>query len=175
MKDLPFVHKPWDGGGHFKIAHELLNLRALKFLTVNKIHIFHNLWIRYFVRNFKGYLWNSPQIIIPIHWKIRLLYNVEILRALRFKSSYIFWNAPPASPPWAHIIHQCHHLGQNNVAMQFSITIYRDRFIFQIFIKWNFLRLLYKYLEYLWMLLSLGYPVIINCEIIKRHADVYQF
>ena len=45
-----------------------------------------NVWVRYFVWNFKGTLWNSTQNILPIHWKIRFLYNIEILRALRFKS-----------------------------------------------------------------------------------------
>ena len=47
--------------------------------------------------NFKGTLWNSTQNILPIHWKIWLLYNIEILRALRFKSSYAFLKRPPAS------------------------------------------------------------------------------
>ena len=47
--------------------------------------------------NFKGYLWNSTQNILPIHWKIRFLYDIEILRALRFKSSYAFLKRPPAN------------------------------------------------------------------------------
>ena len=45
--------------------------------------------------NFKGTLWNSTQNILPIHWKIWFLYNIEILRALRFKSSYAFLKRPP--------------------------------------------------------------------------------
>ena len=45
--------------------------------------------------NFKGTLWNSPQNIILIHWKIWFLYNIEILRALRFKSWYMFLKRPP--------------------------------------------------------------------------------
>ena len=53
------------------------------------------MWIRYFVWNFKGTLWNSTQNILPIHWKMRFLYNIEILRALRFKSSYAFLKRPP--------------------------------------------------------------------------------
>ena len=44
--------------------------------------------------NFKGTLWNSTQNSLPIHWKIWFLYNIAIIRALRFKSSYAFWNAP---------------------------------------------------------------------------------
>ena len=46
-----------------------------------------DVWVRYFAWNFKGYLWNSAQNILPIHWKIRFLYNIEMLRALWFKSS----------------------------------------------------------------------------------------
>ena len=45
--------------------------------------------------NFKGTLWNSTQNILLIHWKIRFLYNIGILRALRFKSSYAFLKRPP--------------------------------------------------------------------------------
>ena len=41
-----------------------------------------NVWVRYFVWNFKGTLWNSTQNIFPIHWKIWFLCNFEILRAL---------------------------------------------------------------------------------------------
>ena len=44
--------------------------------------------------NFKGTLWNSTQNILPIHWKIWLLFNIEILRALRFKSSYVLLKHP---------------------------------------------------------------------------------
>ena len=53
------------------------------------------MWVNYCVWNFKGYLWNSTQNILPIHWKIRFLYNVGTLRApLSFKSSYVFLNYP---------------------------------------------------------------------------------
>ena len=52
--------------------------------------------------NFKGTLWNSTQNILPIYWKVWFLYNIEILRALRFKSSYAFlirvFETPPRSP-----------------------------------------------------------------------------
>ena len=37
--------------------------------------------------NFKGYLWNSTQNSIPIHWKMWTLFTCENLRALWFKSS----------------------------------------------------------------------------------------
>ena len=48
--------------------------------------------------NFKGTLWNSTQNILPIYWKIWLLYNIEIVRALRFKSSYAFLKCPLRLP-----------------------------------------------------------------------------
>ena len=54
--------------------------------------------------NFKGYLWNSTQNILPIHWKINLLWNIEILRALRVKSSYAFLKRPPGIMNWL----RCH-------------------------------------------------------------------
>ena len=62
-------------GGHFKNTYELFNLRALKISPVRKIH-----------------------------WKIRFLYNTEILRALRLKSSYAFWT--PHSKVFCHSILQ---------------------------------------------------------------------
>ena len=77
----------WDRSearGHFKKAYELLNLRALKFSPVHKC-TFCNVWVRYFVWNFKGYLWNSTKNILPICWKMQFLYNADILRDLRFK------------------------------------------------------------------------------------------
>ena len=51
-----------------------------------------NVWVRYFVWNFKGTLWNSTQNISPIHWKIWL-----DLRAHK-----CFWNAPQ-SAKWINI------------------------------------------------------------------------
>ena len=54
-----------------------------------------NVWVRYFVWNFKVTLWNSTQNITPIYWKIWFLYNIEISRALRFQSSYAFLKRPP--------------------------------------------------------------------------------
>ena len=84
--------------GHFKNTYELLNLRALKYSPADKTYIF-NVWVRYFAWNFKGTLWNSTQNILLIHWKIWFSYNIEILRALRFKSSYAFLKRPP----WGHI------------------------------------------------------------------------
>ena len=86
---------PMSSGGRFKNAYELLNLRALKISMLLKITSF-NVWVRYFEWNFKGYLWNSAQNIIPIHWKMRILFTGENWRALRFKSSYVFLKRPPA-------------------------------------------------------------------------------
>ena len=58
-----------------------------------------NVRVRYFVWNFKGTIWNSTQNILPAHWKIWFLYNIKILRALRFKSSDAFVNTPGAYEP----------------------------------------------------------------------------
>ena len=60
-----------------------------------------NVWVTFFVWNFKGYLWNSTQNIVPIHWKVRFLYNVENVRALIFKSSCAFLKRHPA---WSYLV-----------------------------------------------------------------------
>ena len=56
-----------DLGGRVKNAYELLNIRALKISMLHKI-IYFNVWVRYFVWNFKGHHWNSTQNILPILW-----------------------------------------------------------------------------------------------------------
>ena len=60
-------------------------------------YTFFIIWFRYFVRNFKGCLWNSIQNILPIDWNIRFSYNVENLRALTFRSVYAFFNSPKSN------------------------------------------------------------------------------
>ena len=65
-----------------------------------------NAWVRYFVWNFKGNFWNSTQNILPIHWKMRFLYNIEILRALKFKSSSVFLKRPPGHNLYG-VVHHC--------------------------------------------------------------------
>ena len=74
--------------GRFRNAYELLNLRTLKISTLYKIASF-NVWVRYFVWNFKGNLWNSTQNILPIHWKTWFSHKIEILRI--FRSFQVFW------------------------------------------------------------------------------------
>ena len=43
-----------------------------------------NVRVRLFCMEFQNVFWNFTQNILPIHWKISFLYNVKILRALRF-------------------------------------------------------------------------------------------
>ena len=85
---LSLSWQPWSRG-HFKNTYELLNVWALNFHMWIKSTSF-NVWVKYFVCNFKGNLWNSTQNILPIHWKMWSLYNIKILRAFRFESSYAF-------------------------------------------------------------------------------------
>ena len=84
------IHSIWSScgcsRGCFKNIHKLLNLRALKFSSLNKIHMFQCMG-RYFMCNFKGILWNSTQNILVMHWKMEFLVIVEFLSALKFKSS----------------------------------------------------------------------------------------
>ena len=103
------AHHLYGTRGHFKNTYELLNVRALKFSTVNKINIFQCMG-KIFCVEFQRYPLNSTQNILPIHWKIWFLYNIEILRVLRFKSLYEFLKRPPCHlltnadlrsiPPW---------------------------------------------------------------------------
>ena len=75
----------------FKNVYELVNLRAKFSILYEKI-VSVNVWVRYFVWNFKGSLWNSTQNIWPIHWKMCSLLTTEDLRVPRFTNS-CFWNA----------------------------------------------------------------------------------
>ena len=114
-------HRPlcWScPGGHFKNTYELLNLRALKFSHVNTICIFQCMG-KIFCVEFQRYLWNSTQNILHIHWKISFLYNMDILRALRFKSSYTFFEPPPPLPWFTS--HLWRQIGPG------SLVIYEDK------------------------------------------------
>ena len=65
---------------------------------------------------FKDTLWNFTQNILPIRWKIWFLYNIEILRALRFKSSYGFLKRPPGV--WHRDVRQLHGTGGQRVPVE---------------------------------------------------------
>ena len=78
---LTIFYGPQVPGGRFKNTYELLIPRALKISMSYKIVSF-NVRVRYFVWNFKGSLWNSTQNILPIHWKMCILFTGENLRAL---------------------------------------------------------------------------------------------
>ena len=73
--------------GHFKNAYELINLRALEFLTLYK-----NRGIS-MLTNFR----NSTQNILPIHWYMCSLMGSEDLRGPRFMAHKHFVTPPP--PP----------------------------------------------------------------------------
>ena len=66
---------------------KILNFRCLKAACFN-------VWVRYFVPNFKGTLWNSTQNILPIGWKMCILLGIQNLRVPRFTSFQAFLNAP---------------------------------------------------------------------------------
>ena len=63
--------------GRFKIIQELLDVRALKCFHMWIKYTSSNVWVRYFVWNFKGNLWNSTQNILPIHWKLDIETTVK--------------------------------------------------------------------------------------------------
>ena len=69
--------------GRFKDRHEISNIRALIFQYLLCFNVWMkytslNVWVEYFVWNFKGYLWN----ILPIHWEIYFLHIVKILKSV---------------------------------------------------------------------------------------------
>ena len=80
-------------GGHFKNTYELLNLRALKFSPVNKMHIFQCMG-KIFCVEFQRVPLKFHTKYLTHTLKDTFLWNVEILRALRVKSSYAFLKHP---------------------------------------------------------------------------------
>ena len=72
--------------------------------------------------NFKGDLWNSTQNMVPMHWKICILFRVENLRALRCKSSLAFLKCPLYSPKYS----------QQSEGRLWSVC-----YEFQVWLKWN--------------------------------------
>ena len=71
---------------HLLHNYELSNLRALRISMLFKIISF-NVRVGYYVWKFKVSLWNSTPNILPVHWKLWILFTYKSLRALRFKSS----------------------------------------------------------------------------------------
>ena len=78
--------------GHLKNAYELLNLRALKYSLVNKRHIFQCMG-KIFCVEFQRVPLKFHTKYLAHTLKETLLCNVQILRALGFKSS--FFKRPP--------------------------------------------------------------------------------
>ena len=84
----------WVGGWRFKNTYELLNLRALKFSPVNKIH-FVQCMSKIFWVEFQRYPLKFHTKYLTHTLKDMVLYNIEILRTLGFKSSYAFLKRLP--------------------------------------------------------------------------------
>ena len=78
-------------GGHFKMADERLNLRALKFSPVNKMHIFQCMGRIFCVEFQRGPLKFHTKYLTHI-LKDAILYSVESLKAVG--DHKCFWNAP---------------------------------------------------------------------------------
>ena len=69
---------------NYKI-YELVNF------ALNQLHIFYNMGN---LGEFQKVYLIIHEKMLPMQWNILVLYNMYILRRLRFKSSYEFWNAP---------------------------------------------------------------------------------
>ena len=81
--------------GHFQITYELLNLRALEFSSVNKIHTFQYMGKTSYVE-LQRYPLKFHTKYLTHTLKDMILYNIEILRAHRFKSLYPFFLSMPS-------------------------------------------------------------------------------
>ena len=81
-KVLIHISHQWNLQTVSKSAYKLLNLRAIKQTAVNKIYNFQCMG-KIFVLKFK---WHSHALKT-----IWFICNMEISRALRFKTSYTFW------------------------------------------------------------------------------------
>ena len=73
-------------GGRFKNTYELLNPRALKLSMLYNNRILQCMG-KIFCVEFQRYPLKFIQNILPIHWKMCILFTGKNLRALRFKSS----------------------------------------------------------------------------------------
>ena len=107
-----------EGNSHHLIHHLKMNAggRAHKSgssetFTSQKYSSF-NVWVRDFVWNFKGYLWNYTQNILPIYWKINL---IHCSRALRFMSPYVFSESVVIMPESG--LPTCCATSENNVGI----------------------------------------------------------
>ena len=80
-------------GGRFKHTYELFGLRVLKCSPVDKIYISQCMGKIFFVE-FQRYPLKFHTKYLTHTLKDMILHNIEILRALRFKSSYAFLNPP---------------------------------------------------------------------------------
>ena len=93
--------------GRFKTTYEILNITALKCSLVNKIYIFPCMG-KISCVEFQRYALKFHTKYLAHTWKMRFLYNIEILKDLGFKSSYAFFKRPlftwkyliPTEHPW---------------------------------------------------------------------------
>ena len=78
--------------------HKHIRVRKSEWEHLNFRHciriVSFNVWVRYFVLDFKGTLWNSTQNIFPIHWKMRSLLKREDIRAPKFMDPIMNWWLP---------------------------------------------------------------------------------
>ena len=90
-RDFIFSSSGWG------ISKMLMSSSIWKLLDIHfSIHYTSfNACVRYFVLNFEVYLWNSTQNIKHIYWKIWFLYNIENIKADRFRSPYVFLKLRP--------------------------------------------------------------------------------
>ena len=65
--------------GRFKNTYEWIKFKSF------------NIWVRYFVWNFKGTLWNSTQNILLVHWYPLKFHTKYLTRRLKFYTTLKLW------------------------------------------------------------------------------------
>ena len=78
----------------FTLFHIDNNKHCFASEPVGNLKNAYNVWVRYLVWNFKGYIWNATQNIWPIHLKVCNVLRSEIFRAPRFMSLLAFLMLP---------------------------------------------------------------------------------
>ena len=82
-----------------------------------------NVWVRYFVWNFKGDLWNSTQNILPIHWNMYISWIDKIVRAPLTFFETVPWTSIWEQPPLCHSKIAWFHLNIDRITISTSSWI----------------------------------------------------
>ena len=114
-----------------------------------------NVWGKYFKWNFKGYLWNSTQNILPILWKKQFLLIIENLKSSQiYELTCILEMSPrPYITLQVHVVHSITYgpMLLDFIVLRWICYVVMPRW----FVMSQWLDILWKWIEILW---SWWYP-----------------